>query len=335
MIGLLVSGIAFAAQNALDPAGPLAGRINSLTRVMIYLLSAIFIIVMIVLAIAAFRRQRHTTPEPEPHNAVIPPQHDREQRLSRTVTAGVLLSVAILFVLLVSSFLIGHKVFTSPDRSNALIIEVNGRQWWWDVRYDHPVPSQIVTTANEIHIPVGRPIVLRLGSNDVIHSFWVPNLHGKMDMIPGRTQEFALQADRAGVFRGQCAEYCGHQHAHMALLVIAEPEDQFNAWYQAQLQPAPAPSTESQINGQKVFLSRPCVMCHRIQGTDAGGSLGPDLTHVASRQTIAAGTLNNSREHLSQWIQNSQDVKPGNRMPPIPVNGNDLNSLLDYVQSLK
>jgi cytochrome c oxidase subunit 2 len=335
MIGLLVSGIAFAAQNALDPAGPLAGRINSLTRVMIYLLSAIFIIVMIVLAIAAFRRQRHTTPEPEPHNAVIPPQHDREQRLSRTVTAGVLLSVAILFVLLVSSFLIGHKVFTSPDRSNALIIEVNGRQWWWDVRYDHPVPSQIVTTANEIHIPVGRPIVLRLGSNDVIHSFWVPNLHGKMDMIPGRTQEFALQADRPGVFRGQCAEYCGHQHAHMALLVIAEPEDQFNAWYQAQLQPAPAPSTESQINGQKVFLSKPCVMCHRIQGTDAGGRLGPDLTHVASRQTIAAGTLNNSREHLSQWIQNSQDVKPGNRMPPIPVNGNDLNSLLDYVQSLK
>ena len=335
MIGLLLSGIAFAAQNALDPAGPLAGRINSLTRVMIYLLSAIFIIVMIVLAIAAFRRQRHTTPEPEPHNAVIPPQHDREQRLSRTVTAGVLLSVAILFVLLVSSFLIGHKVFTSPDRSNALIIEVNGRQWWWDVRYDHPVPSQIVTTANEIHIPVGRPIVLRLGSNDVIHSFWVPNLHGKMDMIPGRTQEFALQADRPGVFRGQCAEYCGHQHAHMALLVIAEPEDQFNAWYQAQLQPAPAPSTASQINGQKVFLSKPCVMCHRIQGTDAGGRLGPDLTHVASRQTIAAGTLNNSRDHLSQWIQNSQDVKPGNRMPPIPVNGNDLNSLLDYVQSLK
>jgi cytochrome c oxidase, subunit II len=335
MIGLLLSGIAFAAQNALDPAGPLAGRINSLTRVMIYLLSAIFIIVMIVLAIAAFRRQRHTTPEPEPHNAVIPPQHDREQRLSRTVTAGVLLSVAILFVLLVSSFLIGHKVFTSPDRSNALIIEVNGRQWWWDVRYDHPVPSQIVTTANEIHIPVGRPVVLRLGSNDVIHSFWVPNLHGKMDMIPGRTQEFALQADRPGVFRGQCAEYCGHQHAHMALLVIAEPEDQFNAWYQAQLQPAPAPSTASQINGQKVFLSKPCVMCHRIQGTDAGGRLGPDLTHVASRQTIAAGTLNNSREHLSQWIQNSQDVKPGNRMPPIPVNGNDLNSLLDYVQSLK
>ena len=335
MIRLLISVSAFAQQSALDPAGPLAGRIDSLTRVMIYLLSAIFIITMVALAIAAFRRRRHATTEPEPSNEVIPPQHEGEQRMSRTVTTAVLTSVVILFVLLVSSFLIGRTIFTSPDKSNALIIEVNGHQWWWDVRYDHPVPSQMVTTANEIHIPVGRPVVFRLSSGDVIHSFWVPNLHGKMDMIPGRTQEFAMQADRPGVYRGQCAEYCGHQHAHMALMVIAEPEDQFNAWYQAQLQSAPAPSTESQIYGQKVFLSRPCVMCHRIQGTDAGGRLGPDLTHVASRQTIAAGTLNNSREHLQRWILNSQDVKPGNRMPPIPVAGNDLNSLLDYVQSLK
>lgn len=335
MIGLIISISAFTSQSALDPAGPSAGRIDSLTRVMVYLLSAIFIITMIALAIAAFRRRRHATTAPESGSEVIRPQHEGEKRLSRTVTTGVIVSVVILFVLLVSSFLIGRTIFTTPDKSNALIIEVNGHQWWWDVRYDHPVPSQMVTTANEIHIPVGRPIVLRLSSGDVIHSFWVPNLHGKMDMIPGRTQEFALQADRPGVFRGQCAEYCGHQHAHMALMVIAEPEDQFNAWYQAQLQPAPAPSNESQMNGQKVFLSRPCVMCHRIQGTDAGGKLGPDLTHVASRQTIAAGTLDNSREHLERWILNSQDVKPGNRMPPIPVAGNDLNSLLDYVQSLK
>jgi cytochrome c oxidase subunit 2 len=237
--------------------------------------------------------------------------------------------------LIVASFLVGRAIYSNPNNSDALIIEVNGRQWWWDVRYNPSIPSQIVTTANEIHIPVGRPIVLRLGSGDVIHSFWVPNLHGKMDMIPGRTQELSLQADRPGVYRGQCAEYCGHQHAHMALTVVAEPEDQFNAWYQAQLQSAPAPATESQIYGQKVFLSKPCVMCHRIQGTEAGGRLGPDLTHVASRQTIAAGTLPNTREHLAQWIVNSQSVKPGNRMPPIPVAGNELNALLDYVQSLK
>lgn len=329
----MFSTITIAAQSALDPAGPLAGRIDSLTRLMLYLLTAIWVLVMIVLAVAAFRR-RHQTAATESNNDVIAPEHDREKRLSRTVITSVLVTVAILFGLLVASFLVGRAIYSS-DRSNAMIIEVNGRQWWWDVRYNPSIPSQIVTTANEIHIPVGRPIVLRLSSGDVIHSFWVPNLHGKMDMIPGRTQELSLQADRPGVYRGQCAEYCGHQHAHMALLVVAEPEEQFQAWYQAQLQSAPAPTTESQIYGQKVFLSRPCVMCHRIQGTEAGGRLGPDLTHVASRQTIAAGTLHNTREHLSRWIVNSQSVKPGNRMPPIPIAENDLNALLDYVQSLK
>ena len=330
MIAAVILLSIIATQSALDPAGPLAGRINSLTRFMVYLLTAIWIIVMIVLAVAAFRR-RHQTPASD----LIPPQHDREQRIKHTVTTGVLVTVAILFVLLVSSFLVGRAIYNRPDKSTALTIEVNGRQWWWDVRYSNPTPSQIVTTANEIHIPVGRPINFRLGSADVIHSFWVPNLHGKMDMIPGRTVETWLQADRPGVYRGQCAEYCGHQHAHMALTIIAEPQAQFDAWYQSQLQPAATPDTESRITGQRVFLSRPCVMCHGIRGTDAGGRVGPDLTHVASRETIAAGTLHNTREHLAQWIVNSQSVKPGNRMPPIPMSDDDLNSLLDYVQSLK
>src|SRR5687767_1228322 len=217
MIGAVIS---FAAQSALDPAGPLAGRIDGLTRFMVYLLTAIWAIVMIVLAVAAFRR-RQRTPASDP----IPPQHDRERRMSRTVTASVLVSVAILFVLLVSSFLVGRAIYSRPDRSTALTIEVNGHQWWWDVRYSNPNPSQIVATANEIHIPVGRPIAFRLSSMDVIHSFWVPNLHGKMDMIPGRTVETWLQADRPGVYRGQCAEYCGHQHAHMALTIVAESEE--------------------------------------------------------------------------------------------------------------
>ncbi len=312
------------AQSAVDPAGPQAGRIDGLWRVMLYLLSAIYIVVMIILAVAAFRRRERM------ETTAI-----NERRYSRIVTGGVLATIAILFVLLVSSFLIGRALNADPDPANALIIEVNAHQWWWDVRYDNPVPSQMVTTANEIHIPVGRPVMFRLNSGDVIHSFWVPNLHGKTDMIPGRTLETWLQADRAGVYRGQCAEFCGHQHAHMAFVIVAEPVEQFQAWYQAQLQSAPPPATESQINGQKLFLSKPCFMCHRIQGTDAGGRVGPDLTHVASRQTIAAGTLENTRDHLTKWILNSQDVKPGNRMPPIPVDNNELNALLDYVQSLK
>lgn len=321
-------------QSAVSPAGPQAGRIDGLLRVMLYLLSAIYIVVMIVVAVAAFRR-RGRSEVPATGNNVIAEEHDRERRFSRTVTISVVTTAAILLGLLVSSFLVGRAIHSNPDPSNVLIIEVNARQWWWDVRYANPVPSQIVVTANEIHIPVGRPIMFRLNSSDVIHSFWVPNLHGKTDMIPGRTLETWLQADHAGVYRGQCAEFCGHQHAHMAFVIVAEPIEQFQAWYQAQLRSAPAPATESQINGQKVFMSKPCVMCHRIQGTDAGGRLGPDLTHVASRQTIAAGTLQNTRDHLTKWITNSQDIKPGNRMPPIPVDSNELNALLDYVQSLK
>ncbi|HEX2268234.1 MAG TPA: cytochrome c oxidase subunit II [Pyrinomonadaceae bacterium] len=319
-----------APQSVDDPAGPQAGRIDGLWRLMLYLLSAIFIVVMIVLAVAAFRRR-----DRGPDNAIVPSEPNQEKRISRTVTGSVIVTAVILFGLLVSSFLVGRAIYLTPDKTNVMTIEVNAHQWWWDVRYNNPAPSQIVTTANEIHIPVGRPIAFRLNSMDVIHSFWVPNLHGKTDMIPGRTVETWLQADRPGVYRGQCAEFCGHQHAHMALLIIAEPEEQFRAWYQGQLQSAPAPTTLSQIQGQQIFLSRPCVMCHRIQGTDAGGRVGPDLTHVASRQTIAAGTLQNTREHLSRWIVNSQDIKPGNRMPPIPISGDELNALLDYVQSLK
>jgi cytochrome c oxidase subunit II len=329
-VGLCLTMSVYAMQqSAVNPAGPQSGRIGGLYRLLLYVLTAIYVIVMIVVAIAAFRRRDHA------QNDLIAPQHDRERRFKLSVTAGVLTTIAILFVFLVSSYFVGRALHTNPDPANTLIIEVNGHQWWWDVRYDNPVPSQIVTTANEIHIPVGRPVMFRLNSSDVIHSFWVPNLHGKTDMIPGRTLETWLQADHAGVYRGQCAEFCGHQHAHMAFVVIAEPVEQFQAWYQAQLQSAAAPTTESQMAGQKLFLSKPCYMCHRIQGTDAGGRVGPDLTHVASRQTIAAGTLETTRDHLQKWVLNSQSVKPGNRMPPLPMDNSELNALLDYLQTLK
>jgi cytochrome c oxidase subunit 2 len=193
----------------------------------------------------------------------------------------------------------------------------------------------MVTTANEIHIPVGRVVHFKLRSNDVIHSFWVPNLHGKTDLIPGHIADTWIRADRAGTYRGQCAEFCGYQHAHMALTVVAETEGQFRNWYAAQLQSAIQPATQQQARGRQVFLSSTCIMCHRIQGTDAGGAVGPDLTHIASRQTIAAATLENTREHLRQWILDSQAIKPGNRMPPNPLNAEDLEALLDYLQTLK
>jgi cytochrome c oxidase subunit 2 len=221
------------------------------------------------------------------------------------------------------------------SNKNAVTIEVTGQQWWWQVRYLDPDPSKIFVTANEIHIPVGQPVTIKLRSTDVIHSFWVPNLVGKKDLIPGHDAVLWLQADKPGVFRGQCAEYCGLQHAHMAFWVVAEPPTRFAAWLNQQRGEAVQPSTSSEQRGQQVFLSSPCIMCHTIQGTPAGATVGPDLTHIASRSYIAAGTLPNTRGQLAGWIVDSQAIKPGNRMPPNSLNPDDLQALLDYLQSLK
>jgi cytochrome c oxidase subunit II len=178
-------------------------------------------------------------------------------------------------------------------------------------------------------------VLLRLTSHDVIHSFWVPNLQGKRDLIPGHETSLWLQADHPGVFRGQCAEFCGHQHAHMAFLVIAEPPDQFAAWLEQQRRPAVPPTDAASKRGQEVFLSGACVLCHAIQGTAALADVAPDLTHVAGRRTIAAGTLPNSRGHLAGWIVDPQQIKPGNKMPPNNLGGQDLQALLAYLGSLR
>jgi cytochrome c oxidase subunit 2 len=239
-------------------------------------------------------------------------------------------------VLLVNSFLAGRSLHAlAASDTKPLTIDVTGQQWWWQVKYENDISSQIVTTANEIHIPVGRPVLFKLRSNDVIHSFWVPNLHGKTDLIPGHLSATSIRADRAGTYRGQCAEFCGYQHAHMAFTIIAESEEAFRNWYASQLQSATQPTSTQTELGLQVFMTSPCVMCHRIQGTDAGGAVGPDLTHVASRQSLAAGTLANTREHLALWVVDSQSVKPGNHMPPMTIEGDDLQALLDYLQTLK
>ena len=192
-----------------------------------------------------------------------------------------------------------------------------------------------MNSPNELHIPVGVPVVLRTTSRDVIHSFWVPNLHGKRDLIPGVTTETWIQAVRPGVYRGQCAEFCGHQHAHMAFFVIATPMDEFETWLQQQRSGAPQPATEAQRRGHDLFMQGPCVLCHTIRGTAAASRFGPDLTHVAGRRTIAAGTLPMTRGHLAGWIADSQSIKPGNRMPPNLVRGEDLQAIVAYLEMLR
>lgn len=219
----------------------------------------------------------------------------------------------------------------SPAVKPALVIQVAGHQWWWSAVYSPDDPARTFVTANEIHIPVGQPVEVRLASADVIHSFWVPALAGKTDTIPGRTNVTWLQADHAGVFRGQCTEYCGAQHAHMGFLVFADPPAQFEAWRANQLNPA-APNP-AMADGQGLFVQR-CGVCHTVRGEGADGVVGPDLTHLMSRKTIAAATLPNSPMSLSGWVANPQAIKPGARMPPTYLSGPDLVKLRQYLETL-
>ena len=203
------------------------------------------------------------------------------------------------------------------------------------MRYENARPDRILTTANEIHIPAGEPVRLILNSTDVIHSFWVPSLAGKLDLIPGHETVLDLEAEKPGVYRGQCAEFCGAQHAHMSTLLIAEPRPVFDAWLNDQLRPAAEPASAEAKAGRDLFLNRPCLMCHKISGTIAGGTVAPDLTHIASRKTLAAGTLMMSRGNLAAWIADPQGVKPGAHMPVMDLDGDELNAIVAYLEGLK
>jgi cytochrome c oxidase subunit II len=210
-------------------------------------------------------------------------------------------------------------------------VRVVGHKWWWEVRY----PQQGIVTANEIHIPVGQPVRLELTSADVIHSFWVPRLNGKRDLIPGLETEFWIHADEPGVYRGQCGEYCGTQHANMAFEVIALAPAEFAAWLAARPQPRRQLPPQNESRGLQIFLRSGCSQCHTVQGTQATGNVGPDLTRFGSRQTIAAAMRPNTRDNLAAWISDPQVIKPGARMPRTDLTADDLETLLDYLEDLQ
>jgi cytochrome c oxidase subunit 2 len=317
-------------QSVVDPAGIQARRIHDLWSLFLWTTTIVFVLVMAAFAMATFRRRpAHASNEP-----ITAPPPDREVRKGIIVAGAVAITVLVLFVFLIADFLTGRRIDALAER-DPLSIKVTAHQWWWEAKYDNPTPSDIAITANEIHIPVGRTVRIELESADVIHSFWIPNLHGKTDAIPGHTVHTHLRADRAGVFRGQCAEFCGHQHANMRFEVVAELEVDFQRWLDRQRENAPAPVTPGQKRGQQVFLANTCVMCHTIAGTRAGSRVGPDLTHVASRSRIAAGTLPMTRGHLAGWINDPHGVKPGVRMVVSPLPPEDLQALLDYLETLK
>jgi cytochrome c oxidase subunit II len=213
-------------------------------------------------------------------------------------------------------------------------IRIVGHQWWWEVQYVSKDLTRFFTTANEIHIPAGKPVDIELVSPDVIHSFWAPRLHGKVDLIPGMDNFIRVQADRPGTYPGACAEFCGLQHAHMRFLVVAEEEAKYQVWLAKQREPAPEPAEPQAARGRKLFLNGPCVLCHTVRGTPARGSVGPDLTHLAGRSTIAA-SLPRDLANLHAWIVNAPSLKPGTQMPALAqLRGDELHDLVAWLETL-
>jgi len=317
-------------QNAMQPAGVQAEKILDLWYLTFAICTAVFIAVL-----AAFLYAIRRAPRADERTAAeVSFLRQAEPASKRAVLLAVALSTILLLVLLVADVFTGRALIQMP-LGDGIHIELTGHRWWWEARYSADPPSRMFTTANELHIPVGKPVVISLKSSDVIHSFWVPNLHGKKDMIPGRTATITLRVDKPGIYRGQCAEFCGYQHAKMALLVIAEPQEQYEVWAEQQRQPAPAPTTASAITGQKLFMGGTCVSCHTVRGTSAQATLGPDLTHLASRKTLAAGTLPNSREHLAAWINDPQKFKLMANMPSSPFSSEQLQAVVLYLETLK
>ncbi|HKO14781.1 MAG TPA: cytochrome c oxidase subunit II [Gemmatimonadaceae bacterium] len=318
-------------QNVLNPVSPGNRQVNTLFWWMLGVGAAVWALVIVAFLWASLRARRRTREDLEVPVEPVPPEANR--RATRIVGGLVALTAIILLVFLIYDFTVGRALAAHPSR--ALTIEIIGHQWWWEVRYLDPDPQRIVVDANELHLPAGDTVQVKLLSRDVIHSFWVPNIIGKRDLIPGYVSSIFLSPDRPGVYRAQCAEFCGHEHAKMALPVVVHPRDGFSQWLQRARTPAAAPADSLALAGRTVFLAGSCSSCHAITGEPAYASLGPDLTHLASRRTLAAGTLVNTPGNLAGWIVDPQAVKPGALMPANALAPRDLRALLAYLETLK
>lgn len=316
-LALALASSACDSPSMLDPKGPRAGKVADLWWVTLVIGAIVWLIVVFAIVLGAIVRRRS-------------PVDRARDPVWWVVAAGAIVPMVILSGVTVYTLRTVTAVAKKGD-SSSLTIEVSARQWWWQVSY----PDQKFTTANELHIPVNEPVRVKLSSQDVIHSFWIPQLQGKMDAIPGRDNELWIEADKPGTYRGECAEFCGLQHANMAFVVVAESRSDFDAWTSSQEQEPSQPTDASVVKGQQVFLGSACAYCHTVKGTTASGTLGPDLTHVASRSTLASGALANTRGALAGWVLDPQSTKPNTQMPPTQMNGEDLQALLDYLESLK
>jgi cytochrome c oxidase subunit 2 len=248
------------------------------------------------------------------------------------LTTGLALPILVVGTLFVVADIFLIKTTQAPAAgSTQMTVRVVGHQWWWEFRF----PGRTAVTANELHIPVRTRVQIVATTDDVIHSFWVPQLNRKIDTIPGQENRILLEADSPGRYRGQCAEFCGLQHTHMGVMVIAQPRAQFDAWLARQSEPARAPTTAEERRGRQVFLGGACSSCHQIRGTSAQAQVGPDLTHVGSRETLAALTIPNTPDQMASWIRGNQAIKPGNQMPDVALAPPDLRAVVTYLESLR
>lgn len=317
-------------QNYLSNTGPDAQSLATLGWVAIAVFSVVAIIVWALLA-WSIRRREGSLSEHAPVGL--------EDGKSWVIIGGYLIPSVILAVIfgLTLRTMQGHAMMHVPQPSDALpLIRVTAHQWWFDAEYIGARPDLNFVAPTEIHVPTGCAVDLELRTKDVIHSFWVPKLNGKVDLVPGQVNRIRIHAERPGIYEGECSEYCGMQHAHMRVRIVAEPPEQFRAWLAQQRSPAIATVNGEAARGQIAFQSTACPLCHTIRGTASRGSVGPDLTHLASRGRIAGGVLDNDPAHLAEWISHAQSIKPGSQMPDMPqLDGEDLQLTVAYLRSLR
>ncbi|EJC64674.1 cytochrome c oxidase, subunit II [Rhizobium leguminosarum bv. viciae WSM1455] len=319
---MLLSGCS-SPQSVLNAQGEAAIALKDLIIFVTLVAGVLWLAVVSVMAFALVRKKSQSAGL----------DHRSERMMTIAVATATAATALIVGVLTVASFYTTRALNSGGDAEVTVV--VRAQQWWWQFIYADRDQRPIFQTANELHIPVGKTIRLRLQAADVIHSFWVPSLAGKLDLIPGRENILTLRAERPGVYRGQCAEFCGLQHGHMAFVVIAEDHADYQHWLAGQRLDGAAPSGAEAIAGRAVFLAKQCAACHTIRGTAASGSSGPDLTHVGSRRTIAAGLLETTRGSLAAWIADPQTLKPGNNMPLVPLTADELRQLSAYMESLR
>jgi cytochrome c oxidase subunit II len=312
-VALVLTGCA-GAPSALDPHSPQARHISGLWWLMFVLATTVYLIVGGLVVFTLLRRRRR------------PVSERMTSRLN--LIGGILIPVVILGVVAVFTVRTTNSLVSSPGTVD---VRVAGEQWWWRVTY----PELGVTTANEIHVPVGESVTVTLTSDNVIHSFWLAQLAGKTDLIPGQVNHLTFTAEEAGTYRGQCAEFCGIEHARMAFVVVADEPSVFDRWVDAQRRIPPSPNEPLASRGQRVFVNGSCAGCHTVAGTSATGTLGPDLSHISSRIGLAAETLSNTPADMTRWLSSTQQVKPGALMPQIDLSADELRALVAYLETLQ